>query len=66
MNYENNIFNQEPDFKNTSLNKLIIGDNSNANGIGASSFASQVPNDILGVNRTSAPDAGAYQHTVFA
>lgn len=65
VNYENNIFNQEPDFKNTSLNKLIIGDNSNANGIGASSFASQVPNDILGVNRTSAPDAGAYQHTVF-
>ena len=63
--YENNIFNQQPDFKAPYENDMIIGDDSNANGIGNSIYASQVPNDILGVNRTSSPDLGAYQHITF-
>ncbi|NNC49136.1 MAG: hypothetical protein HKO01_01195 [Flaviramulus sp.] len=63
--YEGNVFNENPDFKNTSVNQLIIGDNSAAINIGLPSFASQVPLDILNVNRTVSPDAGAYQHITF-
>jgi len=44
---------------------LIIGDNSAANAKGSTSFANQVPFDILNVNRTSSPDIGAYQHITF-
>lgn len=63
--YENNVFNQEPDFKLPSENKMIIGADSNANGLGNPNFATQVPQDLLGVNRTTSPDAGAYQHIIF-
>ncbi|WP_298342829.1 hypothetical protein [uncultured Algibacter sp.] len=63
--YEGNIFNQDPNFKDVDLNELIIGDESAANGQGLASFASQVPFDILNVNRTSSPDLGAYQHVTF-
>lgn len=63
--YENLIRNQEPHFRMPSENDLIIGENSNANTQGNPIFASQVPEDILGVNRTSSPDLGAYQHITF-
>ncbi|TBN06628.1 hypothetical protein EYD45_01725 [Hyunsoonleella flava] len=63
--YENVIFNQDPDFKDPSLNMLIIGDDSAANGQGNLTFASQVPTDILNIDRTSSPDIGAYQHITF-
>ncbi|MDO6596948.1 hypothetical protein Q4512_08475 [Oceanihabitans sp. 2_MG-2023] len=63
--YENIIFNQEPDFRDSSANDLIIGDDSAANNQGNTTFASQVPLDILGVNRTASPDLGAYQHITF-
>ncbi|WP_044398587.1 hypothetical protein [Lacinutrix sp. Hel_I_90] len=63
--YENNVFNQGPDFRLPFENELIIGANSNANGIGNSTFATQVPQDLLGVNRTTSSDAGAYQHITF-
>lgn len=63
--YENNIFNQEPDFRFPSENDLIIGNDSNANGIGNTTFTTQIPEDILGINRTASPDAGAYQHIIF-
>ncbi|WP_203256830.1 hypothetical protein [Hyunsoonleella ulvae] len=63
--YENMIFNQDPNFKDPSNNMLIIGDDSAANGQGNSTFASQVPNDILNVSRTASPDLGAYQHITF-
>ncbi len=64
--YEANLFNQEPDFKDTHLNQLMIGDNSAANNQGNLSFSSQVPFDILNVNRTTTPDMGAYQHITFS
>lgn len=60
--YENNVFNSNPDFKLPFENQLIIGSNSAAINIGNSASANEVPNDILGVSRTSSPDAGAYQH----
>ncbi|WP_179349532.1 right-handed parallel beta-helix repeat-containing protein [Winogradskyella pacifica] len=63
--YENNLFNQDPDFEDPFSNKMRIGADSAADGIGLSIFASQVPNDILNVSRTVAPDAGAYQSVVF-
>ena len=63
--YENIIFNQDPNFRNPSANDLIIGETSAANNQGNTTFATQVPNDILGVNRTASPDLGAYQHVIF-
>jgi hypothetical protein len=63
--YENVIFNQEPDFRDAFINDLIIGDNSAANGKGNTTFANQVPFDILNVNRIASPDLGAYQHITF-
>ncbi|SFZ91852.1 hypothetical protein SAMN05428642_102390 [Flaviramulus basaltis] len=63
--YEGNTFNEEPNFLDTELNKLIIGDDSAAINKGLSTFATQVPNDILNTNRTTSPDLGAYQHITF-
>jgi hypothetical protein len=63
--YENVIFNQDPDFKEPYENMLIIGNDSAANGQGNTTFANQVPFDILNVNRTTSPDLGAYQHITF-
>ncbi|MFD2541726.1 hypothetical protein ACFSSB_05285 [Lacinutrix gracilariae] len=63
--YENMIFNQDPDFRDSSANDLIIGEDSAANNQGNTTFSSQVPFDILGVNRTASPDLGAYQHITF-
>ncbi|MFV0566793.1 MAG: hypothetical protein ACK5NB_13290 [Flavobacteriaceae bacterium] len=63
--YENNIFNQNPDFFNPNENKLIIGEKSAGINMALPTYASQVPLDILNVNRTSLPDIGAYQHIVF-
>jgi hypothetical protein len=63
--YEGNIFNQDPNFKNTGLNQLVIGEESAAINKGLSIFATQVPFDILNVNRTTSPDLGAYQHIIF-
>lgn len=63
--YENNLFNEDPNFKDPNLNELIIGETSAAINKGASTFAIQIPVDILNVNRTSTPDLGAYQHITF-
>ncbi len=63
--YEDNLFNLSPDFKDPSLNQMMIGDKSAANNQGNSAFSSQVPLDIINVNRTSSPDLGAYQHVTF-
>ncbi|GAA4970164.1 hypothetical protein [Algibacter aquimarinus] len=63
--YEGNIFNEDPNFLDTELNKLIIGEESAAINQGLAAFAIQVPFDILNVSRTSSPDLGAYQHITF-
>ena len=64
--YNNVVFNEDPDFKDTKKNKLIIGENSAAiNVIGNNPFSNQVPFDILNVSRTTSPDLGAYQHVIF-
>lgn len=63
--FEDNIFNEDPDFKDSSLNELIIGDQSAAINKGSVIFSSQVPFDILNMDRTAAPDLGAFQHITF-
>ncbi|WP_179353944.1 right-handed parallel beta-helix repeat-containing protein [Winogradskyella vidalii] len=63
--YANNVFNLNPQFEDAFENKMRIGDNSGAAGIGLSTFASQVPEDLLGVSRTASTDAGAYQSIEF-
>ena len=44
---------------------LIIGEESAAINNGLSTFATQVPTDILNIDRTNTPDIGAYQHIIF-
>ncbi len=63
--YVNTIFNQEPHFKEPSLNMLIIGQESAAINKGDVTFANQAPSDILNKDRTASPDLGAYQHITF-
>ncbi|MDP2088866.1 MAG: hypothetical protein Q8J84_05645 [Flavobacteriaceae bacterium] len=63
--YQNIIFNQPPDFKNPQLNQLMIGKLSSGIQKGAISKAIQIPQDILGKDRTGSPDLGAYQHINF-
>ena len=63
--YEGNIFNEDPHFKDPFNNEMIVGQESAGINKGALSFASQVPTDILNIDRTSAPDLGAYQHIIF-
>lgn len=63
--YQNNIFNEDPNFKEPFENELIIGEESAGNNMADTSAASQVPLDILGVNRVTTPDIGAYQHIIF-
>ncbi|GAA3560066.1 right-handed parallel beta-helix repeat-containing protein [Snuella lapsa] len=63
--YQDNIFNEEPHFKDPVKNQMIIGQESAAIDNGLDLFAAQVPFDILNVDRTASPDLGAYQHIVF-
>jgi len=62
--YDGNIFNQDPNFEDRFENLMRIGEDSAANGIGNTTFATQVPFDILNVSRTASPDAGAYESIV--
>ncbi len=63
--YQNNIFNETPNFRDVSQNDLIIGEDSAGNNQASGVEALQVPLDILGINRTTTPDIGAYQHIIF-
>ena len=47
------------------MNDFIIGENSDAIGLGNSAAAALFPTDILGVGRVGSPDLGAYQHITF-
>ena len=63
--YRNITKDKDPLFINSSLNKLGINEGSSAINAGNSSTASDVPLDLNGINRTSSPDLGAYQHITF-
>ena len=64
--YENCIFNQDPDFKAPFENRMIIGENSAANGNAFFNMAPLVPFDILGIERNSTSDIGAYENITFS
>jgi len=61
--YNNTILNENPDFINTSRDNFRLKPNSPAKDSGDQSFLIQVPEDILGVDRTELPDIGAYEFT---
>src|SRR5690606_9085266 len=63
--YSGTVLNGDPVFMDTDRNMLVIGEDSAAESIGNQNTANDVPQDILGVNRTNNPDAGAYQSIVF-
>jgi hypothetical protein len=63
--YQNIILNGTPHFKDTSLNQFIIGENSDAINKSDGVFSRLIPLDILGIERTTNPDIGAYQHIIF-
>ncbi|MFK8060750.1 MAG: hypothetical protein AB8B78_11755 [Polaribacter sp.] len=60
--YQNIILNGTPNFRNTQKNDFIIGDDSDANNKAKATLFSL---DILGVDRNTSPDIGAYQHITF-
>ena len=61
--YENCVFNEEPEFRNTNLSQLEINEESAANGIAQ---ITATTTDILGIIRdTTLPDAGAYESSIF-
>lgn len=63
--YENIILNTDPDFENTQENSLRIGEETAGNGLGLSSASLAFPIDIIGADRTTSPDLGAYQSIEF-
>jgi hypothetical protein len=70
-NFENSakfsevLLSKEPNFKNPENSDLRIGEDSAANGSALPSTAAEVPFDILGFPRTTKPDMGAYESTIF-
>jgi len=63
--YQNILTEGDPDFKEPFENQMNIGDDTAVEALGNPTAAGQVPLDILGTNRTVAPDLGAYQSVIF-
>ncbi|QOD62229.1 hypothetical protein H9I45_07250 [Polaribacter haliotis] len=61
-NYSNFILNGNPNFRDTQKEDYIIGEKSDAIN---KAITTPFSTDILGVNRTTNPDIGAYQHIIF-
>jgi len=61
-NYSSIILNGNPDFRDTQKSDFIIGEKSDAIN---NAITSVFTTDLLGVNRTTNPDIGAYQHITF-
>jgi len=60
--FNNIILNGNADFKDVRANDFRIGENSDAINKGIRSIYNT---DILGIDRTTAPDLGTYQHIIF-
>ena len=63
--YLNNIINGNLNFKDPSINQFNIGQNNEGINKALNSAALLFPLDILGTDRTTKPDIGAYQHVTF-
>ena len=57
------LLNGDTDFIATQNNNFNIGTASQAMGFGNLPAALLVPLDLNGIDRTTAPDSGAYEHT---
>jgi hypothetical protein len=62
MNYKSIILNGNSNFRNTQNNDFVIGIESDAIN---KAFTTPFTTDLLGVDRTTDPDVGAYQHITF-
>lgn len=60
--YQNIILNGNSNFRDPQKNDFVIGEKSDAIN---SASSSPYPLDLLGVDRTSKPDIGAFQHVIF-
>ncbi len=60
--YLDNIFNGTSDFVNISQNNFLLGENSDAINQANQLRAQEVPFDLLGKDRRTNPDSGAYQY----
>ncbi|MGB5662162.1 hypothetical protein [Eudoraea sp.] len=64
--YYNNVFlNENADFWNTAKNDFRLGNSSSAIGKADPDTALLVPSDLLGTDRSSEPDIGAYEFVAF-
>ncbi len=63
--YSSIILNGQLHFKNTANNQFNIGQNNEGINKALNSAALLFPLDILGKDRSSTPDIGAYQHVTF-
>ena len=63
--FNNNLLNAHPDFRDTHLNDLIIGEDSEGNGQADTNGTTMVPMDLLGNTRSNPADIGAYEHIIF-
>ena len=61
-NYQDNILNGFPHFRNPQKNNFVIGQESDAIDKARPTLFSI---DLLGVDRSTNPDMGAYQHIIF-
>ena len=65
IHYQSIFLNEDPDFRDPSLSDFIIGQNSDAINKADLPTSLLFPLDILGIDRTTSPDIGAYQHIDF-
>ncbi len=63
--YQNNIINGTVHFKDSFTNQFNIGQNNEGINKALNSASQAIPLDILGTDRTTSPDIGAYQHITF-
>jgi len=61
--FSNNLLNVDAKFKDVETNQLILGKDSEVINKADANAASQIPFDILGIDRLPNPDIGAYQHS---
>ena len=63
--YPKLILNKQTAFHQPSTNDFRISQESEVIGLGKSTHAASVPEDLNGVDRTNLPDLGAFQHLIF-
>lgn len=63
--YRNSILNQDPDFMQPIDNQFLLGEMSAALHAAEPNIVPPLPLDILGIDRTTSPDIGAYEAKIY-